>query len=142
MKIALAADHAGYEIKNAIKDYLTQKNFEVSDLGTNSDKSVDYPLYADKVAAFVLSQKADLGILVCGTGIGISIRANRHKGIRAALLYSDEVAVMAKQHNNANVLVFGGRTMAIEDITRRIELFLNSQFEGERHQNRIDLLDK
>ena len=89
----------------------------------------------------ILAQKADLGILVCGTGIGISIRANRHKGIRAALLYSDEVAEMAKKHNNANVIVFGGRTMTPEDVRKRIEIFLNTEFEGGRHQKRLDMLD-
>ena len=111
MKIAVASDHAGFELKDFIAYSLSQKNFDVLDLGTSDCSSVDYPVFADKMAANILARKADLGILVCGTGIGISIRANRHKGIRAALLYSDEVAQMAKQHNNANVIVFGGRTM-------------------------------
>ena len=110
-------------------------------MGTYDCSSVDYPAYADKMAANILAQKADLGILVCGTGIGISIRANRHKGIRAALLYSDEVAEMAKKHNNANVIVFGGRTMTPEDVRKRIEIFLNTEFEGGRHQKRLDMLD-
>ena len=142
MKIAVASDHAGFELKNFIEDYLIQKNFEVLDLGTNSDKSVNYPDYGHKMAANILAHKADLGILVCGTGIGISIAANRHKGIRAAVLYSDDVAEMVKRHNNANVLVFGGRTMNKEDVLRRIEIFLNAPFEGGRHQERIELLDK
>ena len=142
MRIAIASDHAGFEMKNAICDYLRLKNFEVIDLGTNSPTSVNYPDYADKMAAHILSKKVDLGVLVCGTGIGISIRANRHKGIRAAVLYSDEVAEMAKKHNNANVMVFGGRTMTKEDVLRRIDLFLNTTFEGGRHQMRIDMLDK
>lgn len=142
MNIAIASDHAGFEIKTAIIGYLKQKNFNILDLGTDSEKSVDYPVFADKVSAYILAKKADLGILICGTGIGISIRANRHKGIRAALLYCDDVAIMSKQHNNANILVFGGRTMAISDIVHRIELFLNTSFEGGRHQKRIDLLDQ
>lgn len=142
MKIAIASDHAGFEMKDKIANYLKNKNIEVTNLGTNSEASVDYPLYADKVAAHILANKADLGILVCGTGIGISIRANRHKGIRAAVLYSDDVALMAKKHNNANILVFGGRTMNFEDICRRIDIFLATQYEGGRHQNRINLLDK
>lgn len=141
MKIAVASDHAGFEMKDFIAKSLLQKGFDVLDLGTSDCSSVDYPTYADKMAANILARKADLGILVCGTGIGISIRANRHKGIRAALLYSDEVAQMAKQHNDANVIVFGGRTMDKNDVLRRIDIFLNTQFEGGRHQRRIDLLD-
>lgn len=142
MKIAIASDHAGFELKTFIIDYLKQKNFEVLDLGTNSETSVNYPDYGHKMAANILARKADLGILICGTGIGISIAANRHKGIRAAVLYSDEVAEMTKRHNNANVIVFGGRTMARSDVIKRIEIFLNTPFEGGRHQERIELLDK
>lgn len=142
MKIAIASDHAGYDMKEFIVNYLKNKNIDVADLGTHNESSVDYPLYADKVAAHILSRKADLGVLVCGTGIGISIAANRHKGIRAAVLYSDDVAVLTKKHNNANVIVFGGRTMQKEDVARRIDLFLATEFEGGRHQNRIDLLDR
>lgn len=141
MKIAIASDHAGYPMKSDIQKFLADKHIEVIDLGTDSDKSVDYPRFADKLAAHILAKKADLGILICGTGIGISMAANRHKGIRAALLYSDDVTIMAKKHNNANVMVFGGRTMDIKDVCHRIEIFLNTEFEGGRHQNRIDLMD-
>ncbi len=141
MKIAIASDHAGVDMKNFISIFLKNKNIDVVDLGCDGTQSVDYPLYADKMAHYINENPLDLGILVCGTGIGISIRANRHKGIRAALLYSDEVAEMVKKHNNANVMVFGGRTMSKEDIIRRIEIFLNTDFEGGRHQRRIDMLD-
>lgn len=141
MKIAIASDHAGLEMKNFIGAVLKEKGIDVLDLGTNSSKSVDYPVFADKLAEVILNNKAELGVLVCGTGIGISIRANRHKGIRAALLYSDEAAEMVKKHNNANVIVFGGRTMNKEDVVKRLDIFLNTQFEGGRHQNRIDMLD-
>lgn len=141
MKIAIASDHAGLEMKNFIGNVLKETQHDISDLGTNDTQSVDYPDFADKLAAAVLNKQADLGILVCGTGIGISIRANRHKGIRAAVLYSDEVAEMAKRHNNANVIVFGGRTMAKEDVEKRIRIFLDTEFEGGRHQRRIDMLD-
>ena len=89
----------------------------------------------------VANNECDYGILVCGTGIGISIRANRKKGIRAAVLYSDEVAVLTKKHNNANVIVFGGRTMTKDEVAKRIEIFLNTEFEGDRHIKRIDMLD-
>ena len=141
MKIAIASDHAGVDMKNLINIFLKNKEIEVIDLGCYDNTSVDYPVYADKLAEYILENPNDLGILVCGTGIGISIRANRHKGIRAALLYSDEVAEMVKKHNNANVIVFGGRTMSEIDVKRRIEIFLNTEFEGGRHQNRIDMLD-
>ena len=141
MKIAIASDHGGVELKDLIGNYLKNKNIDVVDLGTNDTSSVDYPFYADKLAENVLQKESDLGVLVCGTGVGISIRANRHKGIRAALLYSDEVAKMAKMHNNANVIVFGGRTMSYDDAINRIEIFLNTEFEGGRHQRRLDMLD-
>ncbi len=141
MKIALAADHGGFEMKNKIAQYLKSKNFDVVDLGTNSADSVDYPDFAQKVVQKLLKGEADLGILVCGTGIGISIAANRHKGIRAALLYDDYVAKVAKEHNNANVLCFGGRTMKIDDVLKRIDIFLDAKYEGGRHDRRLCKLD-
>ena len=141
MKIAIASDHGGVDLKEIISNFLKNKNFEVVDLGTNDTTAVDYPIFADKLADNILKKESALGILVCGTGVGISIRANRYKGIRAALLYDDEVAVMAKKHNNANVIVFGGRTMNSNDVLKRIDIFLNTEFEGGRHQKRIDLLD-
>ena len=142
MKIAIASDHGGFELKEKVKAYFASKNIVLNDLGTHSAESVDYPDYADLMAECILSKKAELGILICGTGVGISIAANRHKGIRAALLYNNVVAEMAKKHNNANVIVFGGRTMAYEDVVSYIETFLNTSFEGGRHQTRIDKLDK
>ena len=141
MKIALAADHGGFEMKNQIAQYLISKNFDVVDLGTNSSDAVDYPDFAQKVVQKLMSHEADLGILVCGTGIGISIAANRHKGIRAALLYDDYVAQVAREHNNANVLCFGGRTMKIEDVLKRIDIFLAAKYEGGRHDRRLCKLD-
>ena len=139
MKIAIAADHGGYELKEALKKHYAALN--LVDLGTFSPQSVDYPDIADKMVQEILTRRADLGILICGTGVGISIAANRHKGIRAALIYSREVARLAKEHNNANVLVFGGRTMALNDVIDYIDTFLNAQFEGGRHQNRLNKLD-
>lgn len=140
MKIAIASDHGGFELKEELKRHYADLNMH--DLGTYSAESVDYPDIADKMAQEILSQKADLGILICGTGIGISIAANRHKGIRAALLYSVEVAKLAKQHNNANVIVFGGRTMKFADVTAEIDAFLAAEYEGGRHQRRLDKMDK
>ena len=142
MKIAIAADHGGFELKEKLKAYFAGKSLILQDLGTDSTDSVDYPDFAKKLARQILEGRADLGILICGTGIGASIAANRFKGIRAALLYSTFSAEMAKKHNNANVLVFGGRTMAFEDVVMRIETFLNTSFEGGRHINRINKTDE
>ncbi|MBQ8671901.1 MAG: ribose 5-phosphate isomerase B [Alphaproteobacteria bacterium] len=140
MKIAIAADHGGYELKEVIKKYFT--DIEWLDLGTDSSDSVDYPDFAHKMAKTLHNNEASLGILICGTGVGISIAANRHKGIRAALIYSSEVARLAKQHNNANVLVFGGRTMNAGDVIGYIKIFLHEDFEDGRHQRRLDKIEQ
>ncbi len=142
MKIAIASDHGGFEMKQALIKHFADKGVGLTDLGTHDTCSVDYPDYADKMADYILSKQADLGILICGTGVGISIAANRHKGIRAALLYNDFVAQKAKEHNNANIIVFGGRTMNIDDVIRYCDIFLNATYEGGRHQQRLNKLDK
>lgn len=141
MNIAIASDHGGFELKQNLIDYYQKQGINLEDLGTHSSQSCDYPDIANKLTAEILNGHIDLGILICGTGIGISIAANRHKGIRAALLYDDFSAEMAHKHNNANVIVFGGRTMKTEDVIRRIDVFLNTHYEGGRHQNRLDKLD-
>lgn len=141
MKIVAAADHGGFDMKNQIVEKLQNQGFAVEDLGTYSEESVDYPDFADKVSQKILDGEADLGVLVCGTGIGISIAANRHKGIRAAIVYDDFTAKVAHEHNNANILCFGGRTMKTEDVLRRIEIFLNTQYEGGRHERRLCKMD-
>ena len=141
LKVAIGADHGGFELKEFLKNNF--KNVEVSwvDVGTNSTESCDYPLIADKVVETILNKQADLGVLICGSGIGISIAANRHKGIRAALLYSDEVARLSKEHNNANVAVFGARTQNHDDVVRFLITFLTTEFSnGERHCRRIEEL--
>ena len=140
MKIAIASDHGGLEMKTALVQHLQNMGFFVSDLGTNRAESVDYPDYADKMAEHILAKESDFGILICGTGVGISIAANRHKGIRAALIYNEFVAQMAKAHNNANVIVFGGRTMDVEDVKKYCDIFINTDFEGGRHQTRVDMV--
>lgn len=139
MKIAIATDHGGFEMKEALKKHYTQ--FEWLDLGTDSTDSVDYPDFAKKIVKAILSHEAELGILICGTGVGISIAANRFHGIRAALVYNTEVAKLAKQHNNANVLVFGGRTMVVDDVINSIDTFMQSEYEGGRHQRRLDKIE-
>ena len=141
MNIVIASDHGGFELKEKLKTYYAHKGIELLDVGTHSEESCDYPDIARKACEKILNNQASLGILICGTGIGISIAANRFKGIRAALLYSDDVARLAKEHNNANVLVFGGRTMSFEEVVSRLEIFEKTSFGGERHQRRIDKLD-
>ena len=142
MKIAIASDHGGFDLKQKLIEHYQKQNIFLEDLGTDSNESVDYPDFGAKMARHILSAKADLGILICGTGIGISIAANRFKGIRAALLYDDFTAEMAKKHNNANIIAFGGRTMSFNDVVRRIDIFVQTEFEGGRHLKRIEKLDR
>ncbi len=142
--IAIASDHGALDLKAEIIIFL-QKNYPdytVNDLGAHSTDSVDYPDYADKVAASINNDTATLGILCCGTGIGISIRANRHKHIRAALVYDQFTAKMAKAHNNANILCLGGRTTSPDLANSLIKTWLDTEFEGGRHQRRLDKLDQ
>ena len=142
MDIYIGSDHGALELKNSIVNYLQYKqDIEAYDLGTEDTQSVDYPDFADRVVKSVLSNSLSCGILCCGTGIGISIRANRFKGIRAALVYDAFTAQMAKEHNNANVLCFGGRTSSLEDVKTYIDIWLKASFEGGRHQRRLDKLD-
>ena len=138
MKIALGADHAGFELKNKIKSWLDEQGIPVADLGTNSSDSVDYPDYARKVAEDVAAHRADLGILVCGTGIGMAISANKVPGIRAANADSEFAAQMAREHNNANVLTLGARILNDDSACKIVDKWLHTQFAGGRHQTRVD----
>lgn len=142
MKIAVAADHGGYELKQAVVDHLLARGEEVIDLGTDSTESVDYPVYGVSCGEAVASGRADLGIVVCGTGIGISIAANKVHGIRCGLCTSVEMAHLTKQHNNANILALGGRTTGKELALAIVDEWLDTPFEGGRHQRRVDMLDK
>ncbi len=137
MKIAIACDHAGFKLKKYILDKLRDK-YNFIDLGTNSIESVDYPDYASLVARAILDGDAELGILICGTGIGMCIAANKYPGIYAAVVYSDETASLAKRHNNANVICLGGRMIPKEDAVKWVETWLNEEFEGGRHLRRIN----
>lgn len=141
MKIALASDHGGFALKEHVKAHLISRKIEVEDLGTYSEESVDYPDYGKACGEAVAGGKADLGIVVCGTGIGISIAANKVKGIRCGLCTSVEMAHLTKQHNNANVLALGGRTTAPELALQIVDEWLDTEFEGGRHQRRVDMLD-
>ncbi len=138
MKIAIGSDHGGFKLKEVIKEYLIKKGYEISDFGCYSEESVDYPDYAERVAKAVSNGEYDLGVLMCGTGIGISIAANKVKGIRAALCHDGLTARLAKQHNNANIICMGGRTTGIETAKDIIDNFLESKFEGGRHLRRIN----
>lgn len=142
MKIALASDHAGFELKEEIKKYLLGAGIEIQDLGTDSAESVDYPVYGMKCAGAVLSGEADRGIVICATGIGISIAANRFKGIRCALCTDTNMAEMTRRHNDSNVLALGGRTTGTDKALKITEVWLNTEFEGGRHRRRVDLLDQ
>lgn len=141
MTIAIGNDHAGKELKFDIITYLQSKEIDVINVGTDNDISVDYPDYASKVATYVLDKKVDLGILICGTGIGMSIAANKFKGIRAANIYDEQTARLAKEHNFANVITFGARTHSKEKVFRLLDTFMMTEFES-RHQKRIDKINE
>lgn len=138
--IAIASDHGGFDFKELLKTDLEKMGYGILDLGCHDSASVDYPDYANKMAAAILNESVSRGILVCGSGIGISIAANRHKHVRAALVHDALTARLCREHNNANVLVLGGRTTGIEVAKDCLKVFLSTDFEGGRHQNRIDIM--
>jgi ribose 5-phosphate isomerase B len=137
-RIALGADHAGFHIKEVIKNFLEGQGYKVEDVGTWSEESVDYPDYARKVANEVAAARSPLGILVCGTGIGVAIAANKVAGIRAATAHDAMTARAAREHNDANVLTLGGRVVDPEHAVEIVREFLSASFAGGRHQRRID----
>lgn len=141
MKIAMASDHAGFELKEAVKNYLNNQKIEVEDLGTYSLDSVDYPDYGKKLGVAVMSGSYDFGIAICGTGIGISIAANKVHGIRAALIYDETTARLAKEHNNANVIALGGRLLSKEEAYKLVDAFMDATFE-ERHLKRLNKINE
>lgn len=140
MKIAIGCDHGGFEHKNAIAEHLRERGFEVNDFGIYENKSVDYPEIALKVANSVKSGDNDLGILVCGTGIGMSLAANKVNGIRAAALSDYFSAKYTRLHNNSNILCLGGRVIGIGTAIELADVFVDTEFEGGRHQRRIDMI--
>lgn len=142
MKIAIGSDHAGFEVKEKIKKQLEDMNLEVEDLGTASTDSVDYPDFGAAVGREVSSGKADEGIVVCGSGIGIAIAANKIHGVRAAQAWNEETARLARQHNDANVLSIGARVTPEEEIPKIVEAWFDAKFEGGRHQKRIDKISE
>lgn len=141
MQIAIGADHAGFELKETLKEALDMEGHEVADVGTTSkDESVDYPDYANKVCDLVNKGKAEYGVLICGSGIGMSIAANRYPKIRAALCNDGLTAELARLHNDANILCLGARTLGSDTAKRALQRFLNTEFEGGRHQFRVEKL--
>lgn len=142
MKIAIGSDHGGFNLKNEIIKHLKAKGIEHNDFGTLTQESCDYPEFALKVAEEVASKNYDLGILVCGTGIGISIAANKVTGIRAAVCSDTFSAHACREHNNANILALGERTVGVGLALDIVDTFLNSKFEGDRHQRRIDKISE
>ncbi|MEF3255753.1 MAG: ribose 5-phosphate isomerase B [Deferribacterales bacterium] len=142
MKLCLASDHGGFELKNLIVNYLSKKGLDILDLGTDSIDSVDYPDFALKAVDAILNKKADRGVIMCGTGIGISITANRFPGIRAALCWDPFTAKLSRQHNDANILVMGGRIIGPELAKEIVEIWLFTEFDGGRHERRIKKIDE
>lgn len=137
MKIAMGADHAGYELKNKLKDYLQQQGHEVQDEGTNAADSVDYPDFARKVGEDVAAKRAERGILVCGSGIGMAISANKVHGVRSANINSEYEAQMSREHNDLNVLAIGARILDEPKAKQIVDIWLKTEFAGGRHANRV-----
>ncbi len=140
--IAIACDHAALEMKDAVKTFLADLGVEYCDFGTYDQKSCDYPVYAAKAASAVASGECDKGILICGTGIGMSLAANKVKGIRCAACSEPFSAKMSRAHNNANMLAIGARVIGIELAKMIVSEFINTPFEGDRHQRRVDMIIK
>ena len=137
LKIAVASDHAGYDLKEKIKPYLISKGCEITDYGTDSDKSADYADYVHPLAEAVTAGNQDLGVVMCGSGNGVNMTANKHRDIRAALCWTPEIARLARAHNDANVLALPARFITVETAIEIVEVFLSTSFDGGRHASRI-----
>ena len=140
MKIAIGNDHVALDMKNHIKEYLEAKGHTLVDFGAHTTERTDYPIYAQKVSKAILSGECELGILICGTGIGISIAANKMDGIRAAVCSEPYSAALTRTHNNANIIAFGARVVGTATAETIVDAFLNAEYEGGRHQGRIDMI--
>lgn len=141
MKISIGSDHAGFKYKEEIKKYLEGKGHEVIDCGTNSLESCDYPIFGRAAAELVAKGEVKYGVLVCSSGEGIMMAANKVKGVRCGLAYNDDVTRLIRQHNNANMIAFGASFMELKDVLRRIDLFLSTEFEGGRHERRVSEIE-
>ena len=140
MKISLGCDHGGFIAKEELKKYLENKRYEVFDVGTNSSDSCNYAEFGLKAAELVANKTCDFGVVICSSGEGISIAANKVCGVRCGIAYNDDVALLIRQHNDCNMVSFGAKFMSISDIIRRTDIFLNTSFEGGRHNARVDTI--
>ena len=136
--IPIGADHAGFELKEVLKKYLTEKGYEIKDFGCYSDESIDYPDYGHPVASIVEENPGMLGILICGSGNGINMTANKHQGIRSALCWKKEIAELARLHNDANIIALPARYISESEAKEMVDVFLSATFEGGRHQKRVN----
>ncbi|HKR03508.1 MAG TPA: ribose 5-phosphate isomerase B [Bacteroidia bacterium] len=141
MKLAIGADHAGFDYKEQLKKYLGEKKFEIIDKGTYSTDSVDYPDFAHPVANAVTNKEADAGILICGSANGVAIAANKHHGIRAAICWTNEVAELARKHNDANIICIPARFVSIDLAKSMSDIFMTTEFERGRHERRVEKID-
>lgn len=141
MKIGLACDHAGFHYKEQLKEYLYNRGYKIFDFGCHSEESVDYPDFAHKLAESIEKNKNELGIQFCGTGNGINMSSNKHQGIRAALCWNTYIAEQARLHNNANILTMPARHLSWNEIKKIVDSFLNTEFEGGRHQKRVEKIN-
>lgn len=141
MKLVIGADHAGFEYKELLKKYLTEKNLTVTDKGTYSKDSVDYPDFAHPVAGAIENKEAEFGILICGSANGVAITANRHHGVRAAICWNNEVAELARKHNNANIICIPARFVGIDLAKCMTDIFLETSFEHGRHERRMEKIE-
>jgi len=140
-KLVIGCDHAGYALKVRLTKYLENKGYSLKDVGTNSEDRVDYPDFGHALASTIIEEEVKFGLLMCGTGNGINMSVNKHAGIRAALCWNPEVAKLARQHNNANVISLPARLITFEDATQIVDAFLNNSFEGGRHEARVNKID-
>ncbi len=138
MKVAIGSDHAGFLLKEKLKSYLQDKGIEVKDFGAYSEERADYPDFAHPVAICVENKEVDFGLIMCGTGNGINMAANKHKGIRAALCWNADIATLARQHNDANILTLPARCIEVEEAKKCVDAFMNTAFEGGRHTDRVN----
>lgn len=141
MKVAIASDHAGFKMKEAVKPFLQSLNYEVLDFGTDSENPVDYPIFGKKVGQAIAAKKANLGVLICGSGIGMCMTANRYKRVRAVVIGDEFDAEMSKKHNNANVACLGARKLSAEQAIKLLRIWFATPFEGGRHEKRVEKID-
>ena len=141
MKVAIGSDHAGFDLKAKLKTYLQKKGFDVKDFGTYSAERADYPDYAHPVAQAVEDKQSNMGVLICGSGNGVNMAANKHKGIRSALCWNAEIAQLARLHNDANIIALPARFISVEEAEKCVDIFFSTHFEGGRHTARVNKID-